>query len=250
MLPVAYRSANLIVQPAPSNVPPNEMEQNENGEEENPLNEEEQNGGAEEVIGANGVIQNEESDEDEKVVLPIVHMDSTDVMAVDNVLDDTNDGNYSSTVINMNEQSNELEVTDENDNNDNVSADQMHSASSQPIGTAAENQANNEAVRVSAQHNNSVVQSYVPAADEQVNLIENGQMCITKVFADGMEMTYIHGQKLRARKDPYQIKVNDVLSGNLPFQENVCITIFHCRPKYTQIIIFRFYSKRKIVRTL
>lgn len=206
MLPVAYNLSRLNTQPAPSNV--------------------------------SGEQLNEECDEEDKFVLPTVHMDSTDLVALDGIMTDDSVDNYTSDEndddaesTNTNEEPNEQGESDGIENNTSHESDDELNLENNLL---TDNEANNDTGNVagfsatfndniSSRYNNILVQS---SENETVDLMENGQIRITQVFADGMEMSYIHGQKLRIPKDPYQVKENDELSGNLPFKENVCIELF------------------------
>lgn len=56
-------------------------------------------------------------------------------------------------------------------------------------------------------------------------MLEGGEILVTKTLDDNgdeIEMAYIYGQEICPKNERYQIKVNDALSANLPFQENVC----------------------------
>lgn len=44
---------------------------------------------------------------------------------------------------------------------------------------------------------------------------------VTKKIGDDCEMVYIYGEVPKALLPLYQIKINDVISGNIPFKENV-----------------------------
>lgn len=49
------------------------------------------------------------------------------------------------------------------------------------------------------------------------------KIVITKIIDDDLQMTYTHGEKLNALQPLYQVKLNDPLSENIPFKENVRI---------------------------
>lgn len=211
VLPVAYSSANLNKQPAPSNVAGEQL--------------------------------NEESDEEDKFVLPTVHMDSTDLVALDDIMTDDSVDNYTndeqsddSESINMDEEPNDQGENDGNENsksqeNDDDELDLESNLLTESLTDTEENNDTGNDAEFSAtsndnnlaRNNNILLQS---CENETVDLMENGQTRITQFFSDGMEMSYIYGQKLRIPKDPYQVKENDELSGNLPFKENVCIELF------------------------
>lgn len=65
----------------------------------------------------------------------------------------------------------------------------------------------------------------IEAQDEDLTLNE---LCvkITENIGDGCEMTYDLDQKFKPLHPLFEIKLNDPLSGNMPFKENVCILNF------------------------
>lgn len=205
---MVYNKANSKNQPAPPNVSPS------------------------------GEQQSEGSDEEDKFMLPTVDMDPSDAMALDDIVADDSTDNFTN---NQNEnvaeptESNELTEQDESENELNLETSQTSEPATENYTVAID----------TVRHSNSLLQPYIPAGNENVDLNENGQTLITRVFDDEMEMTYIYGQKLCAKKnDPYRTKENDVLSGNLPFQENVC-NKFLCRFKYMFCKIFGFFIERE-----
>lgn len=82
----------------------------------------------------------------------------------------------------------------------------------------------------SSGNDNDLNRPQMPAKGVKMVKMNNGQIQVTQTLYDDdgeIEMTYIQGQELRPKKrDKYQMKVNDALSGNLPFQENVCNCFF------------------------
>lgn len=62
---------------------------------------------------------------------------------------------------------------------------------------------------------------YQPTDDEEAVRTENGSIEIIKTYEDGMQMRYVLGQQIRPIPSPYEVKANDLFSGNLPFQANV-----------------------------
>lgn len=52
-----------------------------------------------------------------------------------------------------------------------------------------------------------------------------GKIIVTKVIDDETVMTYAYGEKPIVFPPLYQIKMNDALSQNIPFKENVCINV-------------------------
>lgn len=50
--------------------------------------------------------------------------------------------------------------------------------------------------------------------------MRNGKIWVTKKMDDGFEMSYAHGEKPKPLAQLYTIKVNDSISGNIPFKSN------------------------------
>lgn len=50
--------------------------------------------------------------------------------------------------------------------------------------------------------------------------IINGEIIVTRKYDDGLEMTYTYGTKPTLLPPQYQIKINDSVTGNIPFKEN------------------------------
>lgn len=50
---------------------------------------------------------------------------------------------------------------------------------------------------------------------------KDGKIYITQKIDNDLEMTYVYGEKPKALAPLYQIKINDVISANIPFKENV-----------------------------
>lgn len=59
------------------------------------------------------------------------------------------------------------------------------------------------------------------ASNERAALNEKGQIEITRVSDDDCAITYIHGETLVPKNPLFEVKVNDLLTGNIPFKENV-----------------------------
>lgn len=51
--------------------------------------------------------------------------------------------------------------------------------------------------------------------------LKNGKIVVTKMLDNGLEMTYTYGEKPVPLAPLYNVKINDVISGNVPFKENV-----------------------------
>lgn len=52
----------------------------------------------------------------------------------------------------------------------------------------------------------------------------NGKIIVTKTLDDSLEMVYTYGEQPRPLAPLYNVKINDVISANFPFKENVSET--------------------------
>lgn len=57
--------------------------------------------------------------------------------------------------------------------------------------------------------------------NETASLNSAGEVVVKKMIGEGLEMCYIHGQKPTPKNPFYQTKINDDITGNIPFKENV-----------------------------
>lgn len=60
--------------------------------------------------------------------------------------------------------------------------------------------------------------------DEKAEVCD-GKIIVTKTFGNDLEMVYTYGEKPKALQPLYHIKLNDAISENIPFKENVCTII-------------------------
>lgn len=63
--------------------------------------------------------------------------------------------------------------------------------------------------------------------EEETSVNDEGETIVIRRYSNGMEMRSILDQQIDAISHPYQMKRNDELSGNMPFQENVCASILN-----------------------
>lgn len=56
--------------------------------------------------------------------------------------------------------------------------------------------------------------------------VRDGKIIVTKTFDNDLEMVYTYGEKPKALQPFYRIKLNDAISENIPFKENVCVHRF------------------------
>lgn len=51
--------------------------------------------------------------------------------------------------------------------------------------------------------------------------IKDGKIYVTKALDSSLEMVYVYGEQAKPKPPLYNVKINDVISSNLPFKENV-----------------------------
>lgn len=61
--------------------------------------------------------------------------------------------------------------------------------------------------------------------NEVINISPGGTKRITRQFSDGMEMTSEVGATIQPELIGYQVKKNDIISGNIPFDTNVSVLV-------------------------
>lgn len=64
---------------------------------------------------------------------------------------------------------------------------------------------------------------------------KEGNIIVTKLIDDDLVMTYTYGEKPKALPPLHQVKLNDPISGNIPFKQNVSDT--KCKLRVEDIII-------------
>lgn len=59
----------------------------------------------------------------------------------------------------------------------------------------------------------------------ETSFYENGVLKIKKIYGDedDCEIVYVYGEQLKPRVPTFQIKINDIISKNIPFKENVSL---------------------------
>lgn len=227
----------------------NENEHAETGLSENERNEND-HAEIEHVIVDNAIDEHHEIEydieiEERKFGLPTVHMDERDTEALDMLLiegnitdieasnqNDESNANKNDCQVNANNHPTAIQVCDGEVTNmtENVnlnSTTDMPAQLEQNMDNAEDsNGSRNENLINLAVINNDEqdqmnIRNYVPTENETLTINEKGETEITKTLEDDIEIRYILGQKLRGISHPYQVKNDDLLSGNLPFQENV-----------------------------
>lgn len=56
---------------------------------------------------------------------------------------------------------------------------------------------------------------------DETAIERDGKIIVTKLFDQDLEMIYTYGQTPKALRPLYQIKINDIISANIPFKDNV-----------------------------
>lgn len=192
ILPVLYTN-RISQQPTPENEPPQE----------------------EDVLEAKHVLQ--------------IELDELDILAFDNLFDD-DDGDinaHDETVDPFALNGSELVHATATTNSDTSAEKQVdgrqHTDESDDSTNSTETGAT-ETLPNNIKKNGTEARSNVVApANHNLQIITGEE--VTEKLADGMEMTYVLGQTLLPMADAQRVKANDMLSGNMPFQENVCIAV-------------------------
>lgn len=71
--------------------------------------------------------------------------------------------------------------------------------------------------------------SDINSTNEQVSVSPGGTKRATKAIDDDCEMTYpVDDNAFKPHPAGFQVKINDDLSGNIPFKDNVSIFVFIC----------------------
>lgn len=245
VLPVAYNSSVLNKQPTP----PNNMNNPANGYNEEDSETDEQQSvvneigdvsiaqddlvseNSEEMDLENAEAVEQNTNDEEKYVLAPVNMDQSDTIAFESLFDDNSACDGESVATDNTSQQVHLRIeTNENGreiNNDSTNEVNIDDPSNQIVETAAiQHQNSNDTTtaedeNVPDEESNTLLRSYKPAENEKVAFTQDGRIEITKTIDEELEMTFILGQQLTAMQDRFHVKMNDKLSGNLPFQENV-----------------------------
>lgn len=58
--------------------------------------------------------------------------------------------------------------------------------------------------------------------DNETAVVKAGKIIVTKQISSDLEMMYTYGETPRVLPESYQTKLNDSISGYIPFKENVC----------------------------
>lgn len=154
---------------------------------------------------------------EEKFLLPIVELDDSDNLAIENLLDTSTN------------------VPFEADDNDNLSEatgnTHEHDQGNESHGYGPEmNDSEMVAIGFGEDQIGTEIQSNAQKSTQSTSISKNrddsaaSQMHVTEIMLygeDEIEITYLRGQKLRPKIDSSLLKANDLLSANLPFHENV-----------------------------
>lgn len=150
---------------------------------------------------------NTENDNECKFVLPAVEMNQSEVMAIENLFENVHGNNVDS---------------------DSSSDSEEEYTNDKTVGNSTQNEheIRKEKGNTGQSVNNPSTSHSIPTALKNATLTFNddGKIQITEKIEDGLEMTYTWGEKLlpqTPKGSELQIKSNDLLSGNKPFQENV-----------------------------
>lgn len=279
VLPVPYNPNILNNQPTPpNNVDGQNIENEQENEQENDANSE--NSGNDNEVGESDepISENDQeiglesaendhqsSDAEQKFVLAPVNLDQSDIIALDSLFDiedfssdgeNLAVGGFESLDNTTHQNPPQFEAEDNGSAINENQTNEMNSnhSNNQIIDTTNSQEPNNDDTtngeadeNVSNEEINILLRSYKPAENEKVALTQDGRIAITKAIDDELEMTFVLGEQLLPIEDRFQIKMNDALSGNMPFQENVHI-------KHDNILIFTaktttfIFRNKRIVR--
>lgn len=63
--------------------------------------------------------------------------------------------------------------------------------------------------------------------DNETAVVKDGKTIVTKKIDSELEMIFTYGETPKALAPLYHVKLNDLISGNIPFKENVCETYLY-----------------------
>lgn len=80
-----------------------------------------------------------------------------------------------------------------------------------------------EIASTSVEHDTSNLLARIVLQPNETAEIIGDKVIVTKKISNDLQMVYTHGEEPRPLAPLYQTKLNDLVSGNIPFKENVCI---------------------------
>lgn len=111
---------------------------------------------------------------------------------------------------------------------------------------------NSEIESTSAEQPAADLLNSIVLKENETAVVKAGKIIVTKKISGDLEMMYTYGETPRVLPELYQTKLNDSISGNIPFKENVCENhgyIFRLKEIYS--IYFNFSnSSTQIALTL
>lgn len=100
----------------------------------------------------------------------------------------------------------------------------MHAVDVDPVDETAINDIFGSHTSVDVDENNPCAAlSKVTFEPNETATIKDGKIVVTKAIDGDVEMVYTYGQKPTALRPLYRIKINDLITENIPFKENVGI---------------------------
>lgn len=128
------------------------------------------------------------------------------------------------------EEYNQIETpsTDVDNSKSSFTPVRMDSDESVAIGdifNATENVVSNEANNANADVSPSL-ENVVLSANETARINSKGQIVVKRIVDDDLECVYIYGERPVPLAPFYHIKLNDLVTGNIPFKENVSCKMY------------------------
>lgn len=176
-----------------------------------------------------------DEEEEEKFAIPPVVLDAVDIMEINEIMADEFDDSE-----NIEEDAFQYE------NDSDFDHEPQPTAQEENIGVNAshelqgiDGQINDDVVAASFQeagivridenpvasstHNDKIL-SQMPESvgNMRAEVLEGGQIRVTKIIDEDIEMSYMHGEEVRPNKLLFKLKANDSLSGTLAYHEYVC----------------------------
>lgn len=101
-----------------------------------------------------------------------------------------------------------------------VQVDNDESLAIDGLFNASENIGSNDAIDANSDVSPSL-ENVILSANETASINSKGQVVVTRIVDKDVECVYIYGERPVPLAPFYHIKLNDLVSGNIPFKENV-----------------------------
>lgn len=94
------------------------------------------------------------------------------------------------------------------------------------------------------QHATDALKGIQLASNEEAE-VRNGKVIVTKRIADDLEMVYTYGETPKALLPLYRVKLNDSISENIPFKENVSVLLCFVVEHYISFYSFSSIASKR-----